>query len=71
MLKIQEYSDITSIDLRDPATWLTLKQLRQDIRDAIFDFGEDMDAEQLKILEADLMDVEQRIQTGEEWVFPW
>ena len=71
MIEIQELTDTTAVDPHDPSTWLTLKRVRQDIRDMLFDLGDTLDPIELQELEMRLEDVEDRIASGEIYEFPF
>lgn len=55
----------------DTATWKTLKQLRTEIRDRLFDNEDNMRNEDIIRLSVELENLETRIRNGETWDIPW
>lgn len=68
---INNLTDYSQIDRYDPSTWVSLKQVRQHIRDVLFDMSDQLDPLEVQDLEMQLDDVEQRISRGELYEFPY
>ena len=68
---IHNLTDYSQIDRYDPSTWVSLKQVRQHIRDVLFDMSDQLDPLEVQHLEMQLDDVEQRISRGELYEFPY
>ena len=68
---INNLTDYSQIDRYDPSTWVSLKKVRQHIRDVLFDMSDQLDPLEVQDLEMQLDDVEQRISRGELYEFPY
>jgi len=60
-----------TIDIHNPETWKTLKQLRTEIRDRLFDNEDTMREEDIIRLSSELENLETRIRNGETLDIPW
>ena len=61
------------IDIYDTNTWPRLRDMRTQMRDALFDLesSSNPDLDKITALEQSLRDIERRLQNGETFEVPW